>query len=88
MQDAEDGIAAAKKMTYHELVEEMNQDIKALEQIEKPLALYKDEKAQMAEIRKEQDETLEKVKRVVYPFWSIAFVINGLLLIGYYYQEK
>jgi hypothetical protein len=31
----------------------MNQDIKALEHIEKPLALYKDEKAQMAEIKKE-----------------------------------
>lgn len=43
MQDAEDGVAGAKKMTYQELVEEMNQDMKAIEHIEKPLVLYKDE---------------------------------------------
>ncbi len=85
MHDAEDGLAGTKKMTYHELVDEINQDIKALEHIEKPLALFKDEKAQMAEVKKEQEETLNKVRRVVYPFWSIAFVINGILLIGYYY---
>ena len=85
MDDTEDGIAGTKKMTYQELVDEINQDIKALEHIEKPLALFKDEKAQMAEVIKEQEETLNKVRRVVYPFWSIAFVINGILLIGYYY---
>jgi len=45
MRDAEDGIAGTKKMTYQELVDEINQDIKALEHIEKPLALFKDEKA-------------------------------------------
>lgn len=63
----------------------MNQDIKALEYIEKPLALYKDEQTQLAEQRKQQDDTLKKVKKVVYPAWSIVFVINGILLIGYYY---
>ena len=40
-------------MKYAELVEEMNKDLKALEHMEKPLTLYKDEKAMMAEAKKE-----------------------------------
>jgi len=42
----------------------------------------------MAEIKKEQDESLESVKKVVYPFWIIAFVINGLLMSAYYKQDQ
>ena len=50
--DIEEGILAAKQMTYKELVEDMNRDTKAIEHIESPLALYKDEKAVVAEIKK------------------------------------
>lgn len=72
-------------MNYHELVEEINKDIKALQYIEKPLQLYKDEQAMLAEKLKVQDESLKSLKKVVYPFWSILIVVNGLLMIGYYY---
>ena len=72
-------------MTYHELVEELNKDQKALEYVASPIALYKDEKAMAAVVEKEQEETLSQVRKVVYPFWTICFIVNGLLLIGYYY---
>jgi len=39
----EEGSAQMKRMTYNELVEDMNKDLKALEQIEKPLAMFKEE---------------------------------------------
>ena len=42
----------------------------------------------LAEAKKEQDESLQKVKKVVYPFWTIAFMIHSVLLVGYYYQDK
>ena len=48
-------IYAAQKLSYSELVEEMNEDRKALEQVESPLALYKDQEAQIAEVKKQQD---------------------------------
>lgn len=38
-----------KRMTYQQLVSDMNQDLKALEQIEKPVMLYKEEKQVVAE---------------------------------------
>ena len=50
-----------------------------------PLTVYKDEEATLAAIEKEQDETLEKVKKVSYPFWTIVTIINCILLIGLYY---
>jgi hypothetical protein len=43
MKDMNEGITSLKKMTYKELVEDMNQDLRALEQIERPLALFKEE---------------------------------------------
>lgn len=49
LRDAEEGIAQVKQMNYQQLVEEINRDIKAIEHIEKPLMLYKDEKAELAE---------------------------------------
>ena len=27
-------------------------------------------------------------KRVMYPIWTIAIIVNSLLLIGYYYQDE
>ena len=50
--------------------------------------MYKDEKQMATEIKKEQDESLKQVKKVVYPFWTVALLVNGCLLVGYYYQEK
>jgi hypothetical protein len=43
MRDVEDGVAGMNKMSYMELVEYINKDIKALEYTDKPIALYKDE---------------------------------------------
>jgi hypothetical protein len=82
------GVARAKQATYKELVAEMNQDRKALVHADSPLQLYKDEEAMLAEVHKAQDEDIAKIKTVVYPFWTIAFFCNSLLLIGYYYQDK
>ncbi len=72
-------------MKYAQLVEEINKDQQLLQYVEKPLVLYQDEKAALAEIQKEQQESLKQVKKVVYPFWTIAMIFNSLLLIGYYY---
>ncbi len=49
IKDFSDDTAALRKMTYKELVEDMNKDLKALEQIEKPLMLFKEEKQILAE---------------------------------------
>jgi hypothetical protein len=49
MKDVEEGIAGLKRMNYAQLVEELNKDAKALGHIERPLTLYQDEKAMMAE---------------------------------------
>lgn len=38
-----------KNMTYKELVEDLNKDLRALNSIEKPLAIYKEEKELVAE---------------------------------------
>ena len=43
-QDIQEEILGEKNKKYLELVEDMNQDIKAIESIQKPLAIYKDEK--------------------------------------------
>jgi acyl-CoA synthetase (NDP forming) len=40
-------MAFTRKMTYKELVEDINRDMKALEQIEKPIVLYKEEKQEV-----------------------------------------
>ena len=44
MKDFEENIAGLKQMKYAELVEELNKDQRAIEQIDKPLILYKSEK--------------------------------------------
>jgi len=33
---------------------------------------------------KRQDETLNKVKKVLWPAYLAVFVINSLLMVGYY----
>jgi len=33
------------------------------------------------------EEDLGKLKKVVYPFWFLALMVNSALLIGYYYQD-
>ena len=70
-------------MTYKELVEDMNKDIKALEYIEKPLILFKEEKEMIAERVKKQDESLKKVSKIVWPMWTLIFFINTALGIAY-----
>ena len=88
LEDAKEGRAHLRDMKYAQLVEEINKDQQLLQYVEKPLVLYQDEKAALAEIQKEQQESLKQVKKVVYPFWTIAMIFNSLLLIGYYYQDK
>ena len=87
-QDIKYGAVKLKKMTYMELVEDLNKDMKVLTAMDSPLTVYKDEKATLAEVQKKQEDTLQKVKMVSYPFWTIMTVLNCLLLIGYYYQDK
>lgn len=74
-------------MTYRELVEDFNKDLKALEQIEKPVMVYKEEKQMMAEKEQKQEETLKKVSRVVWPMWTLIFIINTALAIAYQRQK-
>ena len=49
IKDFYDGTANLKKMTYKEMVEDINRDMRALEQIERPVMLYKEEKQEVAE---------------------------------------
>ena len=39
-------------------------------------------------MEKQQEESLQKVKRVWYPLWGVIGAIYGVLLIAYYYQDK
>ena len=39
-------------------------------------------------MKEKQDETLKNVKKVYYPFMTVAIIINSLLIVGYYYQDK
>eukprot|EP00347_Sterkiella_histriomuscorum_P009334 403341609 len=88
IKDVEEGSHIHRNMNYKQLVEEMNKDLKALEQQERPIMLYKEEKQMMEEVRKKQDESLNTVRKIVYPFWIVAIMVNSILLIGYYYQDK
>lgn len=72
---------------YSEIVEDM-QTKKELEESNSPLMVYKDEKAQIAEIWEWQDVFITKTKKFSYTFWTILALVNGLLLIGYFYQDK
>ena len=45
LKDMAQGLSHTKKMTYKELVEDMNQDLRAIQQIETPMMLFKEEKA-------------------------------------------
>lgn len=76
-----------KRMTYQELVSDMNQDLKALEQIEKPITLYKEEKQEVAERIQRQDESLKKVKMIVWPIWTVVIIVNSILLVAYNKQQ-
>lgn len=76
-----------KRMTYQELVSDMNQDLKALEQIEKPITLYKEEKQEVAERIQRQDESLKKVKMIVWPIWTVVIIVNSILLVAYNRQQ-
>ncbi|TNV86325.1 hypothetical protein FGO68_gene2055 [Halteria grandinella] len=87
MRDFQEGITATKKMTYAELVEDLNKDLKAIEQMEKPLQLFKDEAAQVAAIKKQQDESLQQVKKVVWPLWAIFITFNSILMYAYSKQK-
>jgi hypothetical protein len=55
MRDVEDGTVGLKQMNYKQLVEHINQDLKALEFQDKPIMLYKDEQTTMQEIKQKQD---------------------------------
>lgn len=56
--------------------------------MERPLQLFKDEAAQMAEIKKEQDESLNKVKKVVWPLWAVFITFNSILMYAYGKQQQ
>lgn len=87
LKDIYDGTMQTKGMTYKELVEDINRNLKALGQMEKPIMLYKEEKQELAEKLKEQDESLQKVKRVVWPIWAVVIIVNSLLMVAYQRQQ-
>ena len=82
----EDG--GMEQKSYDQIVEEINQNYKRLENVDKPLQVYKDEKELVQEKIKEQDESLKKARRYIYPAFGIAFIINAMIIIGVYYQKK
>lgn len=88
MKDFEEGTAGQKQMNYTELVEELNKDQQAIEQIDRPIVLYKSEK----EIEVAREFAIKKkaksIKRFTYPLWTLAIVVNSLLLVGYYKQDQ
>ena len=53
LEDAKEGRAHLRDMKYAQLVEEINKDQQLLQYVEKPLMLYKDEKAALAEVQRE-----------------------------------
>lgn len=77
-----------EQKNYDQLVEEINQNYKMLENVDKPLQIYKSEKDLVTEEIKRQDETISKARRVIYPIFAMALFINSLIIIGIYYQNK
>ena len=53
LEDAKEGRAHLRDMKYAQLVDEINKDQQLLQYVEKPLMLYKDEKAALAEVERE-----------------------------------
>jgi len=49
--------------------------------------LFKEEKEILAERVKKQDESLKKVSRIVWPLWTVIFLINTSLAIAYQRQK-
>ena len=82
----EDGGMQSK--SYDQLVEEINKDYKKLEEVDKPIMVYKSQQELVKEEIKKQDESFGKVKRVYYPIVFGIFVIYSIFMIGYYYQDK
>lgn len=52
------------------------------------MALYKSERDLEVARELQIKETVTKARRIAYPVWTLMFIINGLLVIGYYYQDK
>lgn len=86
--DIEDGSMHHKGKSYKELVESINEDMKSLERIDKPMMIYKEEKQMTEEDKKVADEFLQKTKRVWYPLWTAIIILNSLALIAIYNQNK
>jgi len=87
MKDFEEGVAGHKKMNYAELVDELNKDQRAIEQIDRPIVLYKSEQEIEVARKKEVEKKATNIKRVTYPFWALAIIVNSLLMVGYYQQD-
>mmetsp|Transcript_11936 Transcript_11936/g.15246 ORF Transcript_11936/g.15246 Transcript_11936/m.15246 type:complete len:88 (+) Transcript_11936:29-292(+) len=84
MKDFEEGLAGKRDMNYKELVEELNKDQRAIEQIDRPIVLYKSEQELEVVRKKEVDKAAKKVKTATYPLWAFAIIVNSILLVGYY----
>jgi curved DNA-binding protein CbpA len=74
--------------SYDQLVEEINKNYKKLEQVDKPLVVYQTEQQIIESKKKQHEEIGSFIKRYIYPIIGIAFLINSLILIGVYYQNK
>jgi len=73
---------------YDQLVEEIKKDHKRLEQVDNPMIIYKTDQETITEETKKQDERVHSVRRVLYPILLAAFIINSLIIIGVYHQNK
>ena len=62
--------------------------INRLEEVDKPIIVYKNQQELVKEEIKKQDESLGKFKRIYYPIVFGAFIIYSIFMIGYYYQDK
>ena len=65
----------------------MNEHILLMQKIDKPLTLYKEGEAAVAEKEKKREEKIKEVKSYWYPFWGVATIVYSILAIGWYYQE-
>lgn len=84
-----------RDLKYLELVEVLNKDLIALEQLtgrKGDLVKIHEDMTKppevTPEIRKQQDEVLRKTKRIVYPAYAIGFVISSLIFWGYEQQRQ
>ena len=88
LKEVEDGTARLKQLNYNELVEEVNKDLKYIQEMNNPLVLKqeKDQMIKQEELRKEK--VLENVKKFVWPMYFIGFTCYAMFVVAYIGQQR